>query len=142
MHYRRRKIAPNLAALRAAALVVTACVLAAASPAAQAQSVIGKWSAEQGCGAQSRQIVFRGTVMELWDQSQRLFSGNVRFQAAGNQTAVTVLSINTQPQPGSPAVGDVATFRREGNRMYGVAVTRNGRRQAAPEGTPPFYLCP
>lgn len=127
----------SLAALGGVALVL------AAAPAAQAQGLIGKWSSEQACGAQSRQIVFRGNTMELWEQSQRLFSGNVRFQVTGNQTAVTVVSINreTPPLRGNPEVGDVATFRRDGNRMYGVAVTRNGRSQPAPEGTPPFYLC-
>jgi hypothetical protein len=125
------------------ATAATALVLAAGS-AAQAQALAGKWSSERGCGAQSRQIVFRGNTMELWDQNQRLFSGTVRYQDTGNQTAVTVVGISreTPPQPGSPEVGDVATFRRAGNRMYGVSVTRNGRRQTAPEDTPPFYLCP
>jgi hypothetical protein len=126
-----------------AVLGAAALVLAAAAP-AHAQGLIGKWSAEQGCGAQSRQIVFRGTTMELWEAGQRLFTGNVRFQNTGNQTAVTVVSISrdTSRQPGLPEVGDVATFRRDGNRMFGVAVTRNGDRRPAPEGTPPFYLCP
>src|SRR5215475_7167400 len=98
-----------------AALGVAAWVIAAAGP-AHAQGLIGKWSAEQGCSAQSRQIIFRGTTMELWEASQRLFTGNVRFQNTGNETAVTVVSIGRETPriPGNPEVGDVATFRRDG----------------------------
>jgi hypothetical protein len=132
--------------LTAAAILALATVVAASAHAqgVNAQGVIGKWSNEQACSAQSRQIVFRGNTMELWDGNQRLFTGNVRFQTTGNQTAVTVVSIarGTPPQAGSPEVGDVATFRRDGNRLWGVAVTRHGERQVAPDGTPPFYLCP
>src|SRR5262245_35788402 len=126
-----------------AAFGAVAFVVAAAGP-AHAQGLIGKWSAEQGCDAQSRQIIFRGTTMELWEARQRLFTGNVRFQNTGNETTATVISIGreTPRLAGNPQVGDVATFRRDGNRMYPVAITRNGQRQTAPEGTPPFYLCP
>jgi hypothetical protein len=109
-----------------------------------AQGIIGKWSGEQTCSAQSRQIIFRGNTMELWEASQRLFTGNVRFQTTGNETAVTVLSIGreTPRLPGNPEVGDIAAFRRDGNLMYPVSVTRNGQLRTAPSGAPPFYLCP
>ncbi len=127
----------SLAALGGVALVL------AAAPVAHAQGLTGKWSSEQACGAQSRQIVFRGNTMELWEQNQRLFSGNVRYQTTGNQTAVTVVSINreTPPLRGNPEVGDVATFRRDGNRMFPVSVVRSGERRAAPGDVPPFHLC-
>ena len=127
----------------AAALLIAIVCAAPANAQSNAQSLIGKWSADQACGVTARQIVFRGTTMELWDASQRIFSGSVRFQSSGNETAVTVVNVSreTPPQPGSPEVGDVATFRRDGTRLYGVAVTRRGERRAAPDGTPPFYLC-
>jgi hypothetical protein len=128
----------SLAALGAAATVL----LAAAAP-ADAQSLAGKWSADQQCGVEARQIVFRGNTMELWDQNQRLFSGNVRFSNSGSETQVTVTGISrdTPRRAGMPAVGDVASFRRDGDRMFPVAVTSNGDRRAAPDNVPPFYLC-
>jgi hypothetical protein len=130
--------------IRWSAAFGAAVLVLATAGSVHAQGLVGKWSAEQGCGAQSRQIVFRGNTMELWEASQRLFTGNVRFQNTGNETAVTVVSIGreTPRLPGNPEVGDVATFRRDGNRMYPVAVTRGGQRRAAPSEVPPFYLCP
>jgi hypothetical protein len=142
--------------LALAAILLALGVAVASGPAARAQGnappaqarpaqgIIGKWSGEQTCSAQSRQIIFRGNTMELWEASQRLFTGNVRFQTAGNETAVTVLSIaRGSPQlPGNPEVGDIAAFRRDGNLMYPVSVTRNGQRRTAPSDAPPFYLCP
>jgi hypothetical protein len=138
----RANAAPRLAG---PSLTISSAVLALAFTASVAHAdLIGKWSAEQACGAQSREIVFRGNTMELWEASHRLFLGNVRFQTSGNQTAVTIVRVGpeTPPTPGIPQVGDVATFRRDGNRLFGIAVTRNGQRQPAPDGTPPFYLCP
>lgn len=107
------------------------------------QSLVGRWSADQRCAPQAPQIVFRSGSWEMWERGQRIFSGGVRYQHEGNQTAVQVQSIGRDPppQPGAPELGDVATFRREGNRLFGVAVTRNGERRAALPGAPPFYLC-
>ena len=131
---------------KAAARLVGTAILALviSSSLAHAQGLIGKWSAEQTCGAQSAQIVFRGTTMELWEASRRLFTGSVRFRSSGNETSVTIVSVGrgTQQLPGNPEVGDVSSFRRDGNLMFPVAFTRNGQRRAAPAGTPPFYLCP
>ena len=108
------------------------------------RGIAGKWSALQTCDAQAAQIVFRGNTMELWDAGRRLFSGGVRFRSAGSETAVTITSIarSTPQLPGNPEVGDVSSFRRDGNRMYPVAITRNGQRLDAPTNVPPFYLCP
>jgi len=128
----------------AVAAAAVALVMAGRSADAQGvqSGVIGTWSSEQGCGAQSRQFVFRGNSMELWDGNQRLFVGDVRYQVTGNQTAITVVSTNAPQLPGNPEAGDVAIFRRDGSRLHAVAVTRNGERRTAPDGTPPFYLCP
>ncbi len=123
------------------AVIAAIAAGAAATAGAQAPGLVGKWSADQRCAPQAPQIVFRGTTMELWDRAQRVFSGTVRFQPEGNQVAVLVQGVNTPAQPGNPEVGDIATFRRDGNRLFGVAVTRRGERRAAPEGTPPFHLC-
>jgi hypothetical protein len=142
----RLRLKPARTLTTAAALVLAAGIAAQGVNAqgVNTQGVIGKWSNEQTCGAQSRQIVFRGNTMELWDANQRLFTGNVRFRTTGNETAVTILSIgrDTPQLEGNPVVGDVASFRREGNRMFPVAVVRNGQRQVAPSNGPPFYLCP
>lgn len=129
-----------LAALGAAAIL---SVAAGADAPAQTRSLIGKWSADQGCGAQSRQIVFRGTTMELWDGEQRLFVGNVRFANSGGETAVTTTGVGagSPPRPGMPVAGDIAAFRRDGSHMFPVAVTHDGVRHNVAENVQPFYLC-
>jgi hypothetical protein len=143
MNRLRSKPARTLTAAAALALATVAAAPAYAQG-VNAQGVIGRWSAQQTCGAETRLIIFRGNTMELREANRRLFIGNVRFQTTGNETAVTVLSIgrDTPQLTGNPEVGDVAAFRRDGNRMFPVAVVRNGQRQVAPDGTPPFYLCP
>lgn len=130
-----------VSSFRVAALA--ALLLASASSGAEAQSLIGRWSADQACSAQAPRFVFRGNTMEVWNQNQRLFSGNVRFASTGTQTAVTVLSVgrDTVQDSGNPEVGDIATFRRDGNRMFPVSMVRNGQRRAVGSDAQPFYLC-
>lgn len=115
-----------------------------AGGAAQAQANIGgAWSADQGCAPAAPRFVFSARSMEVHENGQRRFTVNVRYARRGDQTAVTItqLGAGVTSQPGMPAVGDIATFRRDGELLHPVSIVNAGRTVNAPANAAPLYHC-
>lgn len=116
----------------------------AAAPDAHAQANIGgAWSADQGCAPAAPRFVFSARTMEVHENGQRRFSVSVRYARRGNQTVVTItqLGAGVTSQPGMPAVGDIATFRREGELLHPVSIVNAGRTVNAPANAAPLHHC-
>ncbi len=126
----------------AAAVATTLSVLAGGRAEAQA-NIGGAWSADRGCAPAAPRFVFGARTMEVHENGQRRFSVAVRYERRGTQTVVTItqLGAGIAPGPGMPAVGDVATFRRDGALLHPVSIVNAGRTVNAPPDGPPLYHC-
>ncbi len=130
--------------LKIFAAAVAAAVSAFAGGRAEAQANIGgAWSADQGCAPAAPRFVFGARTMEVHENGRRRFSVEVRYERRGAQTVVTItrLGAGITPGPGMPAVGDVATFRRDGAQLHPVSIVNAGRTVNAPPDGPPLYHC-
>lgn len=126
----------------AAAIALALPVLAGGGAQAQA-NIAGAWSADRGCAAAAPRFVFGARTMEVHENGRRVFRVSVRYERRGAQTVVTVtqLGAGAAPGPGMPAVGDVATFRRDGALLHPVSIVNAGRTVNAPQDGPPLYHC-
>ncbi len=130
-------------------LRIVAAAVAALAPfvlgaAAHAQANIGgAWSADQGCAAAAPRFVFGARTMEVHENGRRRFTVTVRYERRGAQTVVTIIRLGAgvTPGPGMPAVGDVATFRRDGALLHPVSIVNAGRTVNAPPDGPPLHHC-
>ena len=126
-----------------AAAVVAIAPVALGSPARAQANIGGIWSADRACSATAPQFVFGARTMNVNENGQRRFTVNVRYERRGPHTVVTItqLGAGITPGPGMPAVGDVATFRRDGALLHPVSIVNAGRTVNAPPDGPPLYHC-